>query len=332
MDRTNGAGNVAGKFVAEDLATNRPPTEITADWLNGVQEELVAVLLAANVQPDRLKLNQLKLALDATYLAQNGTSPILQNFAGLTRSLTPINGGLVREYVDIPNAATVGGIEIGNVYNCPIDTATGVWAGRDIADFCWLEKWHDTAGTKEFWFAPTAAAGTVPVWQLVSSLTAATGALAVAGSITAAPATGAAQLSTLGQSDARYLPLAGNPAQVVSVAPATLPAHAVRFDQAFGLGQSWSNVTASRALNTAAGAYINSTGKIKKVMVQAVGTVSVGSSVLTPTVAGVVLPRAVCYVPAANQGWDATTAFEVPPGATYSVAGAGNTLGIWVEL
>ena len=170
MDRTNGAGHVAGQFVAEDLATNRPPTEITADWLNGVQEELIAVLLAANVQPDRLKLNQLKLALDATYLAKNGTSPILQNFAGLTRSVTPLGGGLLREYVDIANAATVGGLEIGNVYNCAVDAMTGVWAGRDIADFCWLEKWHDTAGTKEFWFAPTAAAGTVPVWQKVFAL------------------------------------------------------------------------------------------------------------------------------------------------------------------
>jgi len=40
MHRTNGAGNVGGMFVAEDAAINRPPTEVTADWLNTLQEEL----------------------------------------------------------------------------------------------------------------------------------------------------------------------------------------------------------------------------------------------------------------------------------------------------
>lgn len=40
MDRINGAGHVAHMFVAEDVPTNRPPTECTAEWLNMIQEEL----------------------------------------------------------------------------------------------------------------------------------------------------------------------------------------------------------------------------------------------------------------------------------------------------
>lgn len=44
MDRINGAGHVDHRFVAEDVATNRPPTEITEIWLNGVQEELCAFI------------------------------------------------------------------------------------------------------------------------------------------------------------------------------------------------------------------------------------------------------------------------------------------------
>lgn len=40
MDRIKGAGHVGHMFVAEDAATSRPPTEITAEWLNGVQEML----------------------------------------------------------------------------------------------------------------------------------------------------------------------------------------------------------------------------------------------------------------------------------------------------
>lgn len=43
MDRINGAGHIGNRFVAEDLATNRPPTEITPEWMNSVQEELVAI-------------------------------------------------------------------------------------------------------------------------------------------------------------------------------------------------------------------------------------------------------------------------------------------------
>lgn len=40
MDRINGAGHVGHLFVAEDAALNRPPTEITPGWMNGVQEEM----------------------------------------------------------------------------------------------------------------------------------------------------------------------------------------------------------------------------------------------------------------------------------------------------
>lgn len=44
MDRINGAGNVGRLFVPEDVATNRPPTEVTAEFLNAVQEELCAIV------------------------------------------------------------------------------------------------------------------------------------------------------------------------------------------------------------------------------------------------------------------------------------------------
>lgn len=44
MHRIDGAGHVNNLFVAEDPATNRPPTEVTADWLNSIQEELCAIV------------------------------------------------------------------------------------------------------------------------------------------------------------------------------------------------------------------------------------------------------------------------------------------------
>lgn len=46
MHRTTGAGNVNNMFVSEDPATNRPPTEVTADILNAFQEEIANAIEA----------------------------------------------------------------------------------------------------------------------------------------------------------------------------------------------------------------------------------------------------------------------------------------------
>lgn len=63
MDRINGAGNVARMFVAEDIVTNRPPTEVTAEWLNSIQEELVSVIVASGAALDPASVTQLLDAL-----------------------------------------------------------------------------------------------------------------------------------------------------------------------------------------------------------------------------------------------------------------------------
>ena len=44
MHRIDGAGHVNNQFVSEDPATNRPPTEVTAEILNALQEELASVV------------------------------------------------------------------------------------------------------------------------------------------------------------------------------------------------------------------------------------------------------------------------------------------------
>jgi len=49
MDRINGAGHVNHLFVAENAATSQPPTEITAEWLNTIQEELANLAEAGGV-------------------------------------------------------------------------------------------------------------------------------------------------------------------------------------------------------------------------------------------------------------------------------------------
>jgi hypothetical protein len=63
MDKINGAGHVGREFVAEDAGTSRPPTEITAEWLNAVQRELVAVVEGAGLALSSLDSTQLNQAV-----------------------------------------------------------------------------------------------------------------------------------------------------------------------------------------------------------------------------------------------------------------------------
>lgn len=179
MDRTNAPGHVNHLFVAEDPATNRPPTEFVPTDFNAWQEELMAIIEAAGIVPSAANNAQVIAALNTMFAKISGAT-------GVIRTLTPAGGARVRELGDIANAATVGGIEFGISYNCNIDPATGVWAGRDVADICWLEKWSDVGGVKEFWYAQNAAAGANPAWVKVFTLDMATGVISLGAAGTSA--------------------------------------------------------------------------------------------------------------------------------------------------
>lgn len=176
-------------------ATGTSATFVSPDSLNAMQEEICSAIEGAGIAINPASNAQLLAAIQS--LITN------RNLSGLVRSLTPIGGALVREWADIPNAATVGGIEIGYSYNVAIDPVSGVWSGRDVADICWLQKWHDTAGTFELWSAATGAANTIPAWVQVFSFNVNTGVLVITGTITAAPSTAPGHLITQGQVDAR---------------------------------------------------------------------------------------------------------------------------------
>lgn len=107
------------------------------------------------------------------------------------------------------------------------------------------------------------------------------------------------------------------------VAAATKANHAIRFDQALGLGQTWQNMTGSRALSTT---YTNSTGK--PIMVSVKGAVNSGANVIL-TVGGLAI----------SQQGNTTTSAEtltvcgiVPPGATYQVQMESGSISAWSEL
>ena len=109
---------------------------------------------------------------------------------------------------------------------------------------------------------------------------------------------------------------------------ATLPVATGELSMLGGSGQTWTDVTASRAGGTT---YTNSTGKPILVVVTVNQT---GAFVLdyTVTVAGVVISRA--YAGTSGQQTTAyiPTTFIVPNGSTYLLTMTAGVLNKWVEL
>ena len=64
MHKIDGAGNDGGRFVHENYETGRPPTEVTADWLNAVQEELLNVIKAGGLPLDKMDNTQVITAIN----------------------------------------------------------------------------------------------------------------------------------------------------------------------------------------------------------------------------------------------------------------------------
>lgn len=64
MHLIDAAGHANNQFVHEDPATNRPPTEVDADWLNAVQNELANAIKGFGISLDKTKSSQLLAVLN----------------------------------------------------------------------------------------------------------------------------------------------------------------------------------------------------------------------------------------------------------------------------
>lgn len=84
MHRIDGAGNVNGQWVSEDATTNRPPTEITADIMNALQEEIATFVEWCGIVLSKPDNEQLRKALVAKFAQLD--SPI---FTGQAKGPTP---------------------------------------------------------------------------------------------------------------------------------------------------------------------------------------------------------------------------------------------------
>ena len=106
---------------------------------------------------------------------------------------------------------------------------------------------------------------------------------------------------------------------------ATLPVATGELSMLGTSGQTWQNLTASRALSTT---YTNSTGK--PILVQAFCTAATVNAQTTLTINSIVVATH-CLAGSTTGG---TVYGIVPPGGTYSVAQGGSSaaIQIWTEL
>lgn len=81
MHRIDGAGATSdNKFTEGNPTTGVMATTVTADWCNSVQEEILAVLAAANIEPNKANNAQLLAAMRAII----GTDKTITAAGGLT--------------------------------------------------------------------------------------------------------------------------------------------------------------------------------------------------------------------------------------------------------
>lgn len=120
MHRIDGFGNVAGQFTGGDPLIPKPPTVVTPDWLNAVQEELANAVEGNGVVLAKATNTQLRTVLQTLFgrLGVANAWTALQAFsAGLTASAATITGALSA------SAATIAGTLTANAFRYPAPVA-----------------------------------------------------------------------------------------------------------------------------------------------------------------------------------------------------------------
>ncbi|WP_066651734.1 MULTISPECIES: gp53-like domain-containing protein [Sphingomonas] len=81
-----------GWFAQPDLAAGIAPTIPTPDWCNGIQGELMSVITAGSVTPDKASITNLLTALQTLFVPAGGSSGVV---TGTDQASIPLAGGFI---------------------------------------------------------------------------------------------------------------------------------------------------------------------------------------------------------------------------------------------
>jgi hypothetical protein len=281
-----GSGDIApatgtpGQATSGNPATNTPATVLPAYAFNAIQEELIAILAAAGITPDRTNNAQIVSAIKRLVQSQ----------------VVLADTGAVNAY-----AAT----------NAPALTAT-TWANGIVQQ---IKVANTNTGTSTY--SPDTLAA-IPIYGLgLQPLQ--QGEMFAGGTAILMKQTIAGVNS--GNPVAILLECAGGAQQVAS---STQSNHAVNQGQVVGVGQTLTNVTASRTSSTA---YTNSTGK--PIVAYLLGTTTSPNGYVVGWVNGAQIGGVSANATSTSS---VSVSFVVPAGATYQVTTSLATLASWYEL
>jgi hypothetical protein len=124
MHSTTGANNNEGQFQDPDPAVPTPGTVIDAPWLNGVQGELLAIILAASIVPSAADATQVLQALrsglaltPAVHYVGDPSEPIFLSASGPNGGWANVSGARkLAFWRDAAGMVHVEGTVIGNTH------------------------------------------------------------------------------------------------------------------------------------------------------------------------------------------------------------------------
>lgn len=353
MHRIDGAGHVNNTWVAEDPATNRPPTEITPEIMNALQEEIVNVI-EPKLALDKNNNTQLVTAIGmmitqamyggdykqsvrvattaAINLAAPGASIDGVAMVAGNRFLEKDNATLAARGIYIWNGAAVAATRAADADN-GAEFNSGAIIPVEEGTVNGNKNWQlTTDGTVtigvtglNFQEAGAASDATTLVKGLVKL---ATDALTQAGVDTLTAVTPASLSSRIATETRTGLVEKATPAEAQTFAADKFIDGALFGSVALGANQTWLDLTASRAN---AVTYTNSTGKPIQVLVSFADTNN-STATYTVNVGGVNIINALTYDLSGAYFGSSVASFIVPNGTTYAVSFTNANISKWSEL
>jgi len=251
MQKIAGAGATAqNTFTKGDPATGVPATEVTQEWLNTIQAELVYIVEQAGLTLDALDNTQVKAAIDMMIAAQGAAirpqSTTAQAIAG-TNTTTDMSPARVKQAITASGGMAGAAAEVAAGRTNSVKRADGNWTVRvrHLYDNYQLQTWADDLAIGAYDVYLTVPQNGLPAGFWYVELM--------------------RHYNDTVVNHYRYLratplgaPLAAKPVYHCSVVAGIWSAWTPMDSKGLGDGQTWQDVTASRAAGVT---YTNSTGR-----------------------------------------------------------------------
>jgi len=134
-------GSSPGYFAHGDPLTNTPYTTLDPDWANAVQEELVGVIEAAGIAPDKSDFTQLLTALQTMFVLSGSSSGVI---VGTNEVSLPLPGGFILKFGTISGTYSEGSMShvFDNAYptKCWVVIPVSINSAADLNKNIWVQR------------------------------------------------------------------------------------------------------------------------------------------------------------------------------------------------